>query len=93
MRIIIFIFLTVLSVFAQNTVTKVASNLGVVWGMTFLDENKLLISQKNGKIVLINLKTNEKLNIKNVPKVLYSGQGGLLDIQNKDGWIYFTCDH
>jgi len=90
MRALFFILLTIVPIFAQMQVTNIASNLGVVWGMTFLDENKLLISQKNGKIILINLKTNEKLNIKNVPKVLYSGQGGLLDIQNKDGWIYFT---
>jgi len=90
MRVLFFIFLTTISMFAQNTVSKVASNLGVGWGMTFLNENSLLISQKDGKITLLDLKSKETKNIQNIPKVLYRGQGGLLDIQKKDEWIYLT---
>ena len=90
MRVLFFIFLTTISMFAQNTVSKVASNLGVGWGMTFLNENSLLISQKDGKITLLDLKSKKTKNIQNIPKVLYRGQGGLLDIQKKDEWIYIT---
>lgn len=90
MRVVFLIFLTIISMFAQNTVSKVSSNLGVGWGMTFLNENSLLISQKNGQIILLDLQSKETQNIQNVPKVLYQGQGGLLDIQKKDEWIYLT---
>jgi len=90
MRVVFLIFLTIIPMFSQNTVSKVASNLGVGWGMTFLNENSLLISQKDGEITLLDLKSKETQNIKNIPKVLYRGQGGLLDIQKKDEWIYLT---
>ena len=90
MRVLFFLYLTIISMFAQNTVSKITSNLDFGWGMTFLDENSLLISQKNGKIILLDLKSKETKNIQDVPKVLYRGQGGLLDIQKKDEWIYLT---
>jgi len=93
MRIVfLFIITSILSisVIANTKVTKISSNLGVVWGMTFLDENNLLITQKKGKISLLNLKSKTITNIKNVPKVFVSGQAGLLDIQNKNSWIYLT---
>ena len=90
MRVIFFIFLSVFSVFAQTTVTKITSNQGIVWGMTFIDENNLLLSHKDGRISLLNLQSKEIKNIENAPKILNRGQGGLLDIQKKNEWIYLT---
>ncbi|MAD43310.1 MAG: dehydrogenase [Arcobacter sp.] len=93
MRIVfLFIITSILSisVIANTKVTKISSNLGVVWGMTFLDENNLLITQKKGKISLLDLESKTITDIKNVPKVFNKGQAGLLDIQNKNGWIYLT---
>jgi len=90
MRILIFIFLSVLYMFAQTTVTKITSNQGIIWGMSFIDENHLLLSHKDGRISLLDIKSKKITNIKNTPKVLLQGQGGLLDIQSKDEWIYLT---
>jgi aldose sugar dehydrogenase len=93
MRIVfLFIIASILSIsaMASTTVKNISSNLGVVWGMTFLDENRMLITQKEGKISLLNLKSKTITDIKNIPKVFNKGQAGLLDIQNKNGWIYLT---
>jgi len=89
-----FLFLTILN--AQKFKVKtVIDQLVIPWGMTFLEKNKLLITQKNGKIFLLNTDTKNLIPIKNPPKIFFYAQGGLLDIQlspefKTDGWIYFT---
>ena len=90
MRVLFLFLLTSLVLFSNTLPIKIASNLGVVWGMTFLDENRMLITFKEGKISLLDLKLKTITNINNVPKVFNKGQAGLLDIQNKNGWIYLT---
>ncbi|MBU3013698.1 PQQ-dependent sugar dehydrogenase [Poseidonibacter lekithochrous] len=93
MRVVfLFIITSIFSIFvtASTTVTKISSNQGIVWGMVFIDENNLLLSHKDGRISLLNLQSKEIKNIENVPKILNRGQGGLLDIQKKDEWIYLT---
>lgn len=80
------------------TVEKIASNLGVVWGMTFISDNELLFTVKTGKIALLNIKTKEIKNISNISNTQnlnYTGQGGLLDVQkspnfSKDNELFFT---
>lgn len=74
---------------------QIVSNFGIPWGMDFLDESKLLITQKDGKVFLYDLDSKKLKIISNVPKVLDFNQGGLLDIKispnyKKDKWIYFT---
>lgn len=76
-------------------VEKISSNLGVPWGMTFISMNKILITQKNGKIFILNIDNKQIKNVLNPPDVLYNGQGGLLDVQvspffKKDSILYFT---
>ena len=76
-------------------VEKVASNLGVVWGMTFISNDKILMTLKNGQIAILYLKENKIKYLKNTPNILYDGQGGLLDVQispnfKKDKTLFFT---
>src|SRR3954470_370008 len=65
------------------------------WGMTFLPDGRLLISEKAGRLRTF---SDGKLSdpIGGVPKVAYRGQGGLLDVeidphfaQNQLGYIYY----
>lgn len=63
------------------------------WGMAFLPDGSILITEKEGK--LIHFKDGTKTEISGVPEVYNRGQGGLLDIQispdyTTDGWIYMT---
>ena len=76
-------------------VEKIIDGLGVPWGMSFISENKLLVTERSGSVLLIDLEISKKAILKNTPKVLHDGQGGMLDVAvspgyKKNGWIYFT---
>lgn len=75
------------------TLEKVVSDIQIPWGMTWLPDGSMLITEKSG--ILYHAKNGTKTEIKNVPKVYNRGQGGLLDIAlhpdyAKNGWIYIT---
>ena len=77
----------------SNKIEKVVENLSIPWGMTWLPDGSMLITEKEGQ--LIHFKDGKKHEIANVPKVYYNGQGGLLDIAlhpkySENGWIYIT---
>ena len=70
------------------TLLKTPVNLDTPWGMTWLDDNNLLITQKSGEIFLINTEDYTQTQIKHdIPSVQY-GQGGLLDIINDKNVMY-----
>lgn len=64
-----------------------------LWGMTFLPDGALLVTQKNGQLLLF--KNGERHVIEGVPRVWNGAQGGLLDVKlhpryAENGWIYLT---
>lgn len=74
---------------------QVTDGLGIPWGMTFLSENQLLVTEREGSVRRIDIDNGRVSQLNNIPEVLADGQGGLLDIAlspdyKKDGWIYFT---
>ena len=77
---------------AEEFVFKKIINLNDPWGSTFISNENLLITEKSGKIKLINLDTKKILDISHNLNVLEHGQGGLLDIiyQNKTVWVSYT---
>lgn len=71
----------------------VVPDLNIPWGMTFLTDGSMLITEKAGE--LIHFKDGEKITIENVPDIYLRGQGGFLDIKahpdyETNGWIYMT---
>ena len=69
-------------------------NLNKPWGLAFLPDESLLITEKSGSI--LHYKNGISSNVNGVPNVISAGQGGLLDIfvhpnfeENK--LIYFTA--
>ena len=56
----------------------VAAGLDVPWGMAFLPDGSLLVTERGGKLYKIRHRQN--IEIKGVPEVLAEGQGGLLDV-------------
>ncbi|QHT65621.1 PQQ-dependent sugar dehydrogenase [Rhodocytophaga rosea] len=65
------------------------------WGMTWLPDGRLLVTEKAGEILVFkdDKFTGEKLT--GLPQVSSAGQGGLLDIQlhpdyKTNGWIYIS---
>ena len=89
-----------------NSYSKTKQNLKIVelaekqfnypWGITFVDTNILLITEKNGGLFKFDLISNKKKKIlHNIPVLKKNnGQGGLLDVcAHSDGYIYFTYSH
>lgn len=71
----------------------VVSDLTNPWGMDFLPDGSILITEKDGE--LIHFKNGTKTNITGLPEISSRGQGGLLDVKlhpdyENTGWIYFT---
>ena len=75
------------------TLEKVVSDIQIPWGMVWLPDGSMLVTEKSG--ILYHVTNGTKTEVKNVPKVYNRGQGGLLDIAlhpdyAKNGWIYIT---
>jgi glucose/arabinose dehydrogenase len=76
-----------------DQVELVVGELNNPWGMAFLPDGSLLITEKSG--TLIHVKNGERISVQNVPEVALIGQGGLLDIElhpsyKQNGWIYLS---
>lgn len=76
-------------------IEHVASGLSTPWGIEFIDEDTLIVSQKSGEIALLNLKDKTIKDLYNPIYVKNEGQGGLLDVAlspnfARDKTIYFT---
>jgi aldose sugar dehydrogenase len=74
----------------------VAEGLEHPWGLTFLPAgDEALITERPGRLQLVELATGEKTALGGIPAVLASGQGGLLDVAlhpafDDTRWVYLT---
>lgn len=70
---------------------------GVIWGIAELTQDEVLLSVRKGKLFWVNHKTGESEELKDVPKVWSSGQGGLLDVyvhnEKEKSWVYLTFSY
>lgn len=71
----------------------IVDNIQNPWGLAFLPDGSLLITEKSGD--LIHFRDGDKTLIANVPEVYNRGQGGLMDIAlhpdyKNNGWLYFS---
>lgn len=74
---------------------KVIEGLGVPWGMAFISDSQLLITEREGSIKLYDTQSKTLTPLQGAPQVFAEGQGGMLDVavppDFKPGdWIYFT---
>jgi glucose/arabinose dehydrogenase len=56
------------------------SELNEPWAIILLPDQRLLISEKAGALLIFNPQTQQKIAVAGVPKVAYGGQGGLGDV-------------
>ncbi|MFV0540140.1 MAG: PQQ-dependent sugar dehydrogenase [Aestuariibaculum sp.] len=105
---LIILFLWVITVCAQQTRSSVKAetpkdtnytielivpDLSIPWGLVFLPDGSMLISEKSGKLILF--KNNRKISISGLPEIHVYGQGGLMDLKlhpnyKNNGWIYIS---
>ena len=90
--IILFLFylFTSLSQAEEFKLTKIVSFKSPPWGSTFLNNEEMLITEKDGRIFLINLINKEIIEIKHNLNILVRGQGGLLDVIYKNNTIWVS---
>ena len=74
---------------------QVVDGLETTWGMAFISDKQILITEREGNIKLLDLQRKTLTPIQGAPAVRAKGQGGLLDVavppDFKSGdWIYFT---
>ncbi|MDR9497763.1 MAG: PQQ-dependent sugar dehydrogenase [Hydrogenovibrio sp.] len=77
------------------TLETVAEDLDITWGMAFLDDRRLILTQREGRAGILDLSTQKIVWLDGVPDVLAVGQGGLLDVKlspdyAQSGWVYVT---
>jgi len=65
------------------------------WAMTFLPDGRLLVSEKAGRLLLVDTETGERTKVAGVPEVAYGGQGGFGDVVlhprfAENGWVYLS---
>ncbi len=76
-------------------VDTVARGLNSPWGMAFLPDGRILVTEKAGQLKVVQDGRLLPGSIGGVPAVYTNGQGGLLDIAlhpdyPRNGWLYFT---
>jgi quinoprotein glucose dehydrogenase len=77
------------------TVQIIKTGISVPWGMAFLPDGSMLITDKEGELRVIRDDKVLDEPVKGVPKVFTRGQGGLFDIElhpgfEKNGWLYLS---
>ena len=76
--------------------TLLGATLSSPWGLAFLPDGRMLVTQKAGSMVIVRADGSAvDTTLTGVPAVNSSGQGGLLDVAldpdfATDPWVYFT---
>lgn len=72
-----------------------AQDLGVPWGMAFLNDRELIFTERQGNIRILDLESLEITTLRGAVEVDAEGQGGMLDVATGPDyttrdWLYFT---
>jgi len=95
----LFFCLIILFCFSSNSYSKNYKFTKIIelnepWGSSFINKDELIITEKNGKIKIVNINSGEVSEVDHNLNFLKVGQGGLLDILHKDNflWISYSED-
>ncbi len=87
----LFIFLTFSNSYSSEIkLVKVFEGLNKPWSLSFIDENNILVTEKSGNLLILNLKEKTKSIIKHNLSILEDGQGGLLDVLFHNENVYVS---
>ena len=80
--------------YSQNYNFKKITKLEDPWGSSFISNEEIIVTEKDGKIKIVNINSKNTFEIKHNLNFLNVGQGGLLDIIYKDNnlWISYSED-
>ena len=91
---LIFFLLNFSNSYSENYSYIKIAQLNEPWGSSFINKDQIIITEKDGKIKIVNINSKEILDVKHNLNYLNVGQGGLLDIIYKDKniWISYSED-
>lgn len=80
---------------SSYTLETVTNAVDVPWGMDWLPDGSMLVTQRSGNLYLFSDGVEEGQIVEGVPDVFARSQGGLMDIvlhpqYEENGWIYIT---
>jgi len=76
--------------YAENIKFTKIIDLDKPWGSSFISDNEMIVTEKSGKIKIINIKNNNVTKVEHNLNFLETGQGGLLDIVYKDNYLWIS---
>ncbi|TBR42877.1 PQQ-dependent sugar dehydrogenase [Marinomonas agarivorans] len=74
----------------------IATGFTYPWGMAFISTDVMIVTERVGKVSLVNVKTGKVQVLSGLPAdIVVMGQGGLLDVQvdpdfANNAWLYFS---
>ncbi len=79
-------------------VDRVVEGIQVPWGMAFLPDGRVLITERSGELHLVENGKLSENKVQGTPDVVARSQGGLLDIElhpdyEANGWIYLSYSY
>ncbi len=78
--------------FAENYKLEKIVNLNSPWGSSFINDDEIIITEKSGKIKIVNINSKDILELQHNLNFLEHGQGGVLDIIYEDNvvWVSYS---
>jgi len=79
-------------------VEVIAEGLEIPWSIDFIDTKTALITERPGRLRVVENGSLKSQEVKGIPEVLHEGQGGLMDVAvdpdyEDNGWIYLAYSH
>jgi len=78
--------------------TTVAEGLVVPWGLAFLPDGRMLVTERGGQLRLVETNGAVSAPVAGTPQAWVRGQGGLMDValhpqHASNGWVYLAFSH
>ncbi len=74
----------------EPKLTEVISGMDSPWSFSFISENRIIISEKPGNLIIVNLNNNKIKKVNHNLKILEDGQGGLLEVLYYEEKVYVS---
>ena len=90
---IFFLFFSSVSYSDDYSLTEI-TKLDEPWGSAFISNDEIIVTEKDGKIKIVNINSKNTFEVKHNLNFLNVGQGGLLDIiyQSDNLWVSYSED-
>ena len=91
---IFLIFSNIIISYSENYNFKRLVKLDEPWGCSFISNEEIIVTEKDGRIKIVNINSKYIFEIKHNLNFLNIGQGGLLDIiyQDNNIWVSYSED-